>query len=272
MSVDYQSAQSSTGSSSVTVTKPASTNVGDLLVGVICTQNSISSAPSGWTLLTNKQDSGAENLYVYWIIATSTEVAATNFTWSSSSNHMAGGIIRINGNLHSSPLAIFASDDDVSTTTPTFTNSVTPLNTNSLILFCVGAGVNSGTTSGITVSNYAITTSNPTWTEAFDVTHFGSNGDIQCSVAYATRASITATGNSSATLSSARTSASIMLVVRPQLLTTQSETVSISETLKKGVGKVILNTSSVSDTLTDTKKEWHNLDKNSSSWNNLDKN
>lgn len=273
MAITYQSSQSATGSSSVVITKPVSTVVGDLLIAVINTQNTISSAPSGWTKLTNKTDSVGSNIYLYYVIATSTEVSATDFTWSASSNHMAGGILRITGDFHSSPFDIYSSDDDVSTTTPTYTETITPQTPDSLLLLCVGSGISTGTTSGVTASGYAITTSNPTWTESFDVTHFtGSSGDSQCSVAYATRPQITATGNATVTLSAARTSASILLAIRPSFVHTQLDTLTLTDSHQKIITKTHSDTVTHTDSTQKTKgRLWRKRSKPSTTWTNRQK-
>lgn len=273
MAVAFQSATSATTTSgSITITKPSSVAVGDLLIAVIGTQNSISTAPTGWTALTNKSTaSGYINVYVYYVVATSTQVSATDFTWTASTNFMVGGISRITGQ-QGTPVGIYASANAASSTTPTLAMTVTPDDASSLLLFCVGSGINSGATNSS--SAYAIVTSNPSWTEAFDTTaNAGGSGSGQVAMAYATRPEITATGNASLTLASSWESAGIMVVVRPLLLYTASETETATDATVRSVTKTLSETENASDTISSSKQlSWSNDTKNTSTWTNDTKN
>jgi hypothetical protein len=64
-----------------------------------------------------------------------------------------------------------------------------------------------------------------------------------------------------------------MLVVRPALAFTATDTTTTTDTLVKGITKNILDTTTTTDTLTATKqKDWNNTAKNSSTWVNENKN
>jgi len=268
MSINYQSSQSSTAGTNLVIAKPTSLAVDDYMVAGIHHQNNITSVPSGWSQLTTIANGGGGTLRVYYIKATSTEVSATDFTWVADGNFLCGGIVRLTGDFHSTPFAVYGQDDEVSTVSPTYTTTVTPNNANSLLLYFVGATVSTGIMGGTSVSNYAVTTSNPSWTEAFDVTtNIGSNGDIQCSMAYATRPQITATGNSTATISGARSSSAVIVVCRPKILVTISDTLVLVDSLKKVIRKTISSTLSLVDTLTTGKsRKWTKRTKPTTTW------
>lgn len=268
MAIAFQSAQSATvNGGSLVITKPVSTAVGDLLVAVIATQNTMSTAPSGWTQLSNQASPGSlVNLYVYYIFATSTEVAASNFTWTAASNVMEGGIARITGNIHTvSPVSVFAKTNAAASTTPSYAITVTPTTPNSILLFCIGSGAGVGTN---TSSTYAIVTSNPSWTEAFDVsTTTGGGSSGHAAMAYGSRAAITATGNASAAFSANWESSAFMVVVRPQFTVTLTETLTMADTLVKKITKLFTDTLTMSDTLASIKSRlWRSATKPVTTW------
>ena len=80
-----------------------------------------------------------------------------------------------------------------STNTPTFTTGVTPSVANSYLIFVYFSSYTH------TVSSYAITTNNPSWTEITDINEAGP--DMTMALAYASRPETTATGNFTCTTS-----------------------------------------------------------------------
>lgn len=276
MAVTLESVQTGAyADGTLTITKPVSLAVGDLMVAVVHgnTTGGIT-IPSGWTGLTSVAVGAAvTDLITYYKIATSTEVSASNFSWTvAGGQYIGGAIMRITGHHSSNPVAVFATDTEVTTATPTFTSTVTPNTANSIILFFLGTYLNSATTR--TASTYAIVTSNPTWTEQLDITTSAMGGaTYQTSFASATRPQTTATGNATVTLSGSCTNlGNIMVVVRPQITSTLTETETAVETLTKTPTKNITNTESVVETLIAEKDRiWINQDKNSSSFTNQDK-
>lgn len=94
--VNTQTAPGTANTTSFTVTKPTGLAVGDLMIAFVTINNSgISSAPSGWTLFDSDASSVGEAWanYVYYKIATSGDVAASNFTWTAGgSAPCCGGI------------------------------------------------------------------------------------------------------------------------------------------------------------------------------------
>lgn len=278
MSVVLQSSTSSAfnQTGSLVINKPSGLAVGDLLLAVITLNDPNVTRPAGWSrLLTSSSGAGNVNTIIDYIIATSTEVAASNFTWTGVGGQvLGGGLARIDGHHSTNPLGVSANDGTITATaTPSFPITVTPNDASSLFLFVIGTYDNSNST--ITSSTYAIVTSNPTWTEAFDLPLNGGGGSSwHTALASATRTQITATGNASATISkSCAQFAGIMIVVRPQITVTASETGSTTDSLSKILTKNVLEVESVVDTAIATKsKIWTNQTKNPSTWTNQTKN
>jgi hypothetical protein len=190
---------SSGGNINITITKPTGVAVGDLLVCHLVTQFNSSSyttnKPSGWTQLRWDVNASPEvSAIIFWKVATQTEVDATNFTFgvvSGGTFHIGGGIARISGAGTTNPIESSNGSTATNTANPSFGNAVTPTIADSLLLFFA----TTGNTSATLVSNYAIATSNPTWTEKWDVQ--GGNPIFGTALASATRTQTTSTGNSS---------------------------------------------------------------------------
>lgn len=262
-----------TGSTTLTLTKPTSTADGDFLVAIITlakdiSVGTISAVPSGWTQQqTSVNTSGLGRVYAYYKTASS-EGASWDWTISNSANYSAGCVLRITG-----ATTITSSDDgtDNNTATPSFTGGVTPISESLLIMALCGTDV---TTDPTTVASYAITTSNPTWTEVIDVNN-SAPPDMQIAVAYANRPEVTATGDWTLTYSAgsfqdsvsllmtipATANASISPTVIASTIAVQAPTVSGGATVSPSV---ISNTLAVqAPTVTLTAPKWVNTDKSS---------
>lgn len=220
-SIQEQAPQNRDAGESTVITKPVSLAVGDVMVGVIVGSKSSGgsvnafSSPSGWTNLTNLEEGAgrAVRMKIDYIVATATEVAASNFTWGtgSSGGTTAGGVIyRI-----SSAGTVTANADGNSSAD--WSCTLTP-EANSLLLMAIGAADSAASGS---VSNYAIATSSPSWTERYDT--FGNNSTNNLLVAGATgsRPESTATGNASATFTtfSAAVSIGALVAIAPAVNT-----------------------------------------------------
>lgn len=274
MAVTFQSVQTTalTGSvTSVTITKPASTAVGDLLLGFIYTNDTVSSVPTGWTLVTSLVGNAGGTIYLYYVNATSTQTAASNFTWGITNSALAGGsITRITGhNTANFSIVNTAFHDNIAS--PTFTNTITPTTANSLLLFYT-SGINSAGGS-MTSAGYTIATSNPSWTEAYDISDASTNS--QTAMAYANRTQTTATGNSSCTYTSSGGTSDfvgLLIAIPPQFSFTGTETGTILDSTIRKVTKIFLDNEDVNDTLiTEKDRIWSNPDKTSTNWVNQDK-
>lgn len=276
MAVAFQSIATTAynADASLVITKPSGLAVGDLMLAVVQGENNAGTGqPSGFTLLKDLQNTGAAGrMWVSWKIATSGDVAATDFTFTKTASvNLGGGILRIDGTHSTNPVERFGFANASATSTPTFASTVTPDKANSLILFCLSTVDDTQNTS----SGYAIVTSDPTWTERMDMfsANIGASGYMQVAVATATRPEVTATGDASCTMSASTNQlGNVMVVVRPQVIITASETSTTTDTLNKKPNKVILETTTTTDSLTTSKeKDWDNQAKNTNDWTNQTK-
>lgn len=278
MAVAYESTQTlaiqSFGSSAnITITKPSNVTIGDLLVAHIITDGAqISSTPSGWTndySVTLPTSAGFS--YIYSKIADSGDVSATNYTWvtNATPGNVGGSITRVSGGLTTSPITSKNSgtSSDSSTGPVSYSITVTPTVTNSLLLFFVGYSAIAGAVSH-SASGYAVATDNPTWTEAYDI---NDANRVQMSMAYATRSAITATGNASVSRSNSQINGShgIMLSVEPIQTVTVSETTTTTETIQKNITKELSDTTTTTEDIIKSKTRlWTNETKPNTSWTN----
>jgi hypothetical protein len=208
---------------SLSIDKPSGLSVGDLMIAHIGRVNSGASsntvtAPAGWGLIDGADLSDTDSTAstrAYFKVADSADVAASTFSFTNSTGFpvrmVCGAIYRVSGQ-YGDPVGEGATSTGA---TPSFANTVTPRATNNLLLMLItaeGAGASgSGTT-------YAIATSNPTWTERYDI--FGSgdavfgvgDGDGLLLGATATRPEITATGNSSVALTTITQKSACVLI------------------------------------------------------------
>ena len=203
-----------------TITKPSGLAVGDLMVAFIANTSAGTGCdtPAGWTKI---RDGGAagHSSSAFYIVATATETAASNFVFVATGGgnaRMGGGILRITGFVAASPIDTSNGAASVANdSTPNYTMTVTPTLANSLLLF-MNYTYSTGGGTDVSTSAQAITTSNPTWTEAFDLP--GPGLILGMAVAYAIRTQITATGDFTATLSvgdNSEDSDGIAVVVKP---------------------------------------------------------
>ena len=271
-----QSVSSTTFSSTstVVVTKPSGLAVGDLMVAQIV--GSSLSTPSGWTLI--RSDNIASDPYstLFYKFADSTDTAASNFSFAlSGSSSAAGGILRIDGVSQGRPIwADAGSTNQTDTDSPSFANTITPSIASSIIIIF---GSTSQADTGNTVATYALATSSPTFTEAWDTNN--SNGTnvskIMC-CAYGTRTQTTATGNSSFVINAggASNADSIgqIIAVTPTKDFSQLDTVSAVSTSSGSIVSTFLDTITTSDTVTTSKARlWTNLVRNIKTWTNTNR-
>lgn len=206
MAIAYQSVQSasSDNTGSVTITKPTSLAVGDLMVAGILvdadgggTQLASISTPSGWTqeALLDIFSTGRSALGVYTKLADSADVAASNFTWSgtgdTASMTMTGQILRVTG--WGGEAGQTSATSTAASTTLTMTG-ITPSPAIASSLYIVFACRVSASPLSVSVSSVGIATDNPTWTERAETAGDGNSRDTTLAVYTATRTQTTATG------------------------------------------------------------------------------
>ena len=241
MAIAFQSVQTATGggASSVTITKPVSLAVGDLMVAHITNRNdpqrSITTL-SGWTIIgteatTVADGSNVQTIKCMYKIADSGDVAATNFTFSFSgaATHFGGAIFRITGHNSLTPIDAVAQSSTGADDTPAY-SGVDPTYADSFFLFLTCSNGASGG-SALTTASYAFTTDNPSWTEAYDLWPDGPVGSdrLNLSGAYANRSAATATGNATCTFSGDTPtfdSVGFIIAIRPIVDTTITPTTS----------------------------------------------
>jgi len=210
----------STGTSSVVITKPVGLAVGDLMLGYILTYagGTITiSTPSGWTSLLAYTGSTTRKFSVFSKVADSGDVAASNFTFSLSivSSYTLGSIVACSGVASGSEITASEIDSAASTSTPSLTGTSTPATTDSLVLMSFGGF--DPNTGAITVGSYASTPSK-TWTELVDLSVDSGAIDPFLAIASATSGSTSQITNYSATLSASKDSVqATLIVVRPPL-------------------------------------------------------
>jgi len=203
MAVALASFQNTTSDGTALVlTKPVSLAVGDLLVAGIFVANQASNTsslntPSGWTLQEAVEANTQFELAVYLKTATSGDVAASNFTFSSSGGgyHMSGFLARV------TDPGIVAGESSAANvgTENVVLSTFTPTRSNTLFL-AFAASADTGTPS---ISGIALTTNNPTWTTEATQTKADSNFHTRTSFFSASRAEATATGDITITTSEA---------------------------------------------------------------------
>lgn len=261
------------------ITKPSGLQVGDLLIVQLTFaytgtwEGSGFTPPSGWTLEKNVDNStGSEkgSMWIYSKIATSTETAASNFTFvanvGSSGYAMAA---RITGHLGSSYIGESSGSSDVGAL-----GSITPTRANNLLMMFFGAFDEFDVGS---VTSYSITTSSPGFTEIFDSRDAGPN--IGAGAAYAVRPETSATGTGTITTSGYRTDerVGIMLFINAKYnySVTLSDSQSASESVATPKSKSTTNIDSIAITeevnAIKEKTKWLNETKPTSDWVNEEK-
>lgn len=265
--------------SAAVVTKPSGTAVGDLLLVHIAwiddaTATSVT-PPAGWTEIQftpqaiTGDAAGFIWQYTAYKIATSTETAASNFTFNANNAGVyIGRMLRISGVRQVSTIADSkeATLAEAAGTTLTI-GSVTPALANSMFLFFTSIGYHS--LSGF--SNHAMATSNPTWSVQYNTGVDDGAYAVTIGSASATRPETTASGNNTATAANAEGSIGHMVVVSPLQIISKTETVTVSDTKVMGMSIVKTESVTVTDNDEETIGKYRNKDKSSSTYTNLDK-
>lgn len=255
----------------LTITKPSGLAVGDMMVAYIVWDTSDTTAPtlpSGFTSLLH-DTTGTKSAWAYKV-ADSGDVAASNFVftlagtvsasggsimrWTGVGQIDAGSTVRVNS----------------ATTTPSFAGGITPGVADSYLIM----GYHSPYTH--TVSNYAIATDNPTWTEIMDEQNV--SPDLTMSLAYASRPEVTATGNFTLTTSSShddhngvliylspRTDVNLSMPVGTLTLTSPTPSLTVDVNIPMPVGTLSVS-GGVPTVTTAENNVWTEEAKNSTTW------
>ncbi|MEN8803413.1 MAG: hypothetical protein ABF297_15695, partial [Thiogranum sp.] len=131
---EFTDASRSSNGTSLIISKPAATAVGDLLLAAVATDGDNTSSlapPAGWNVI-NVADRGREVTFgVWWKLAGASESNSYTFSWSSS-EQAYGWIMRFTGHDPASP--IDANSNDIGSTASPSSPSVTTTVNNTLIL------------------------------------------------------------------------------------------------------------------------------------------
>lgn len=270
---------------SIVIPKPSGLVVGDLLLGYCLYKtaggtNMDLTPPAGWTVIDQVNGSGNVNkCTAFYKIATSTETAATDFTFTvinQTASSAGGGLLRIEHFLASGPIDTYSKNaNDTATTTSWSLAGVDPANESSLLVMIVGTDETAGAQS---VSAQAVTTSNPVWTEIMDLNDSAITNNIGFAIATATRTAATATGNATATLAQANSgnarTLSFLIAIAPGTFTDVSDTAGTPTEVVSMTVTMPVTASDISGVPTESagvKVGFSNQTKSSTSWTNLDK-
>lgn len=273
MSIVVQSSSSvhdGTSGTILAIPAPTGISIGDLLVILFFATDSANAASlAGWTVNSSNNLNGngtAVRMSLLWKIADSGDVAASTFSpaWASNVNGRTAIMLRITGANTSAPITTLAVDPTINGNSPTFNNTITP-KANSLILFAVG-----GSLYQAGISGYAITTSNPTWTEIYDsLDSVASSNAISIALASAIRSQSTATGNSSvtATVNGTGHMGGLIFSIAPAVILTLSDTQATLDKFLDTLLDIYKDIATTLDSLIIRKiKNWSNDQKNTSTW------
>lgn len=253
MAVAYASQSNAgwtSGVSSQAVTKPSGLEVGDIMLAYCATNPPGSfSLPSGFTSLGSTTSGGNNyNSYLGWKVATSGDVAATDFTFSfggNTTNFCA--IVRVTGATWGATPLKSSGLSQANTSTPSLTG-ITPDARGNNLLFQFWHGSDAvGST-----ASYAIATSNPSWTEIIDISQSATAG---VGVAWALRPEVTATGNFSCAAGNASTDWGGWLVsLAPYWETSHSDGVTLTESAKENINMAKSDSVTITENITNTKQ------------------
>lgn len=193
---------------SFVITKPTGLEVDDLMVAFISSENATAYSSTGWTVVTSvKPASVNQSLTCLSKTATAGDVAASNFTFTTDANDDSVGIIYRLSSSTDTPMFVTSFDEIgiSASTSAVWPLVVVPAATSGILL----AGIK---TQNATVSAYALSPTNPSWTENIDT---ASGGTLLASIS-ATPTVTTTTTQLAATLSASQDSAAILIFVGEQ--------------------------------------------------------
>jgi type II secretory pathway pseudopilin PulG len=128
---DFNEAKAGPYSPVITISRPSSTNAGDLLIAAVATDGDTSgviASPGGWTLIDRGAYNGEVTLAAWWKIAGASEPASYQFTWWGSSKDAYGWIMRFTGHDPTNPIHNQSANGQGDTNTPTSPAVTTTVN------------------------------------------------------------------------------------------------------------------------------------------------
>lgn len=199
MAAAYRSIASNTAAAgTVVVTKPSGLTAGDMMVALCSQVNSSGSwnTPSGWTDMGSVQTPGDLDVRVFAKVASSGDAAASDFTFVYSASSKVEAILYAVSGTFASTANIYAISVVAATEAATdvlrgATGIIPSAAGSLLIMFIYGSFTDSDNNA---ISNYAIQTDNPTWTEHAEIQDNGGTNTVRIGTATATRTEVTDTG------------------------------------------------------------------------------
>jgi len=200
-----------TGTTTLVINKPTGVVVGDVLIAVISQvgNNTTITSPSGWVLIDGRSLAGSTLRFgaVYYKIAVSSDLTATNYTFTggTNTNSLSGVIAAFSGVDNTTPF-------DATNGTITVGNSAT-----------VTAAATTTTTANAAVimlgmegGSDNLTWSNWTTTSPGNLTEIGEakRNSTSAGIAWATKATAGSTGGGSATLSASERNGGLLIALR----------------------------------------------------------
>jgi len=268
------SATATTTGASINVAKPAGLAVGDLMIAQMVADDLTPiptiTPPAGWTTKDSQAVTTILLGVLYQKVADAADVAASTFTFSTTGQGLVGGIIAIS---NPDPVTLIDQVNGSNGTSGTVitTSGITPTRADDIMLIF---GYYGNSSPSRTFSGYSIATTNPTWTEIYDVS-VASNVSIGIAAAYGYRGSLAATGTASVTLSGAATSGYIIQVAdvsSPQIGTIASVSTMIPPIIAQVIDITIAAVATmIPPIVSEIASKWNNTSKNVSSWLNQDK-
>jgi len=275
MAISYESIQSQTddGSATITITKPTSLAVGDLMVAFIGSGQdaTTNSSLAGWTEVDGVADAsfwGANpgNNTCLAKVADSGDTAASNFTFTKGggNDESVGAILRFSSDVGSFDIDnLIVSDAQAAAGNPTitFVGGVTPVGGSSYLVMGVFTD-NASTSTG-----WAVATDDPSWTEVLDL-QISASSDATLSIAYGSRTETSATGNYSTILDSNYEGLGILLAINemvdvtispdPLVMTSAVPAVAVTGGATVSPSPLVITSSVPEVTVTVTTVSWTN--------------
>lgn len=207
---------STTNNTNITINKPTGVVAGDVMLVNIAKAGNNTNAPTlaGWTLISGVAiGGGGTQRYgaVLYKVAGATEPANYTFALGAGTNTGSGGIVAFSGVDGTTPFDVTPGTISVQASqTGVVATGLTTVTANTAIIMFGQAGGNDPT-----YNNGAWSTTSPgALTELFDVGHAAGN-QSSAGAAWATKATVGATGNGAATLSVAERNGGILIALRP---------------------------------------------------------
>lgn len=273
-----------TATGTLNLDAPSNIATGDVLIAMVYVEyvdgdEALGSTPSGWTLIdATAVGTQPDRVGVYHKLAEAGDVGASTFPFTSSSgtDPIGGIMFRVDGN--DTTTGVTDAEGQANANSSTITApTITPDRPDSLIIFMTYAQ----SIDAHTVSNYAIATSSPTFTEAYDVDL--NSGRSSMAMAAGVRTAITATGAGTADLSASDPNAGYLLAVQPpptnvtvspSVVTVTTSVLAPTITGGATVSPTVVTVNVVlnAPTITTEAGDWANSSKNAASATNVSKN